>query len=403
MAADLSRFPIRVSPNGRYFVDAKGVPFFILGTTQWELFRGYSLEDAVTIIQGSSRAGFTFIQTKLLGGGDGTKPNVAGHKPFVNDDPLTPNEVYFRNVDAVVAAAREAGILISFSIFHQSYRAIFPLEKARPWARWFAARYTDAPHIFWNITPEQSDAYTPIIREFAAGLREADKGRHLITFKPDPAPCTSSFLHADPWLDFNCIQTWKDVNLIVPMVRHDYGLKPTKPVVMAEGAYEEGSEYGFPVTPLWVRRQAYYTYLLGSHHGYGHNDAWRILPNWKKSLAAPGALQMGILRKIFEAIAEWWLLVPDQDLLAKGARDDGEILTLAARHERGRWAMVYLAEPGRCTVRMDRLVPAAVRAAWIDPRSGSAVEIGRLENRGAKEFVTPAGWEDALLVLEAPR
>jgi hypothetical protein len=38
-----------------------------------------------------------------------------------------------------------------------------------------------------------------------------------------------------------------------------YNLKPVKPVLMAEGAYEHGSEYGFDVSPLWIRRQAYYS------------------------------------------------------------------------------------------------------------------------------------------------
>lgn len=272
-------------------------------------------------------------------------PNVAGHKPFVNDDPLTPDEAYFRNVDAVVAAARELDMIVSFSIYHQSYRKIFPLEKVRPWARWFAARYTDSPNIFWNMTPEVTPEFVPIIRELAAGIRDADHGRHLITFKPDPAPFGSSFLHAEPWLDFNSIQTWKDVRLILPMVTNDYGLKPAKPVLMAVGACEEGTEYGFPVTPLWVRRQAYHSYLLGGHHGYGHNDSWRILPTWKKALSAPGA----------------------------------------------------------CTVALDRLKPSRVEASWIDPRTGSPTAIGRFETTGSRSFAAPAGWEDALLVLEAVR
>ena len=50
---------------------------------------------------------------------------------------------------------------------------------------------------------------------------------------------------------------------------------------MGEGAYEHGSEYGFEVTPLWVRRQAYYSYFAGAHHAYGHNDSWRVLPTWR--------------------------------------------------------------------------------------------------------------------------
>ena len=47
-------------------------------------------------------------------------------------------------------------------------------------------------------------------------------------------------------------------------------LKPTKPVLMEEGAYEHGSEYGFEVTPPWIRRQAYST-------PDGHEDALLIL------------------------------------------------------------------------------------------------------------------------------
>jgi hypothetical protein len=394
------KFPIKVSRNGRYFIDQAGAPVFWLGTTQWELFRGYSLEDAKAIIEGSGKAGFTFIQTKLLGGGDGTKPNTAGDKPFVNDDPLTPNEAYFSNVDAVVRAAAEKNMVLSFSIYHQSYRKIFPLEKVRPWARWFAARYAGAPNIFWNMTPEATAEFVPIIRALAAGIREADTGRHMITFKPDPSPFSSSFMHKERWLDFDSMQTWKDVQLIYPMVTKDYRMRPAKPVLMAEGAYEAGTEYGFEVSPLWVRRQAWYSYLAGAHHGYGHNDAWRILPTWKQSLAAPAALQMGVLRRIFEAREQWWLLVPDQSVLASGAKTEGQILALSARHQKGKWVMAYLGEPGTCAIDMSKLKLPGVKATWIDPRTGDDTPAGIFANKGVQSFTTPDGMEDALLVIE---
>ncbi len=394
------KLPIRVSGNRRYFVDQAGAPVFWLGTTQWELFKGYTQEEAKEIVEGSGRAGFTFIQTKLLGGEDGRKPSAAGHKPFHNDDPLTPNEAYFQNVDEIVRFARAQNMIISLSIYHQRYREYFPLEKARPWARWFAARYTDMPNIFWNITPEATTEFVPIINALAAGIRDADRGRHPITFKPDPAPYSSSFMHREKWLDFNSIQTWKDVELIYPMVTKDYRMKPAKPVVMAEGAYEAGTEYGFPVTPLWVRRQAWYSYLAGAHHGYGHNDAWRILPGWREALSAPGAMQMGVLRRIFEAREQWWLLVPDQSVLLSGGKTEGQLLVLSARHERGRWAMVYLAEPGTCDVDMRKLRPSEVRATWIDPRTGDHEQAGIFASRGVQSFTTPGGMEDSLLVIE---
>ena len=395
------RLPVKLSRSRRYFVDQDGRPLFWLGTTQWELFRGYTVEEAKLIIEGSARAGFSFIQTKVHGSGDGTKPNLAGDRPFLDDNPLTPNEAYFRNVDAVVEAARECGMIISLSIYHQSCRALFPLPKLRPWARWFAARYAGMPNVIWNMTPEATEEFLPIIRELAAGVRDADGRRHLITFKPDPAPYSSSFMHGEKWLDFDSMQTWKDVALIYPMVTKDYRMRPVKPVLMAEGAYEAGTEYGFDVTPLWVRRQAWYSYLAGAHHAYGHNDSWRVLPTWRQSLAAPGALEMGVLRKILEARAEWWRLVPDQELLASGGRTEGAILTLGARHERGRWGMVYMAEPGSCALRLERLSSRTLTAAWIDPRTGESIRLGALTGRGVRDFSTPAGWEDSLLVLEA--
>lgn len=69
-------WPIQVSSNGRYFVDQKGQPVFWLGTTQWELFRGYKLEDARLILDKSKDRGFVFVQTMLMGVGDGTHTNV---------------------------------------------------------------------------------------------------------------------------------------------------------------------------------------------------------------------------------------------------------------------------------------------------------------------------------------
>ena len=392
--------PLKVSANGRYFVDQKGDPVFWLGTTQWQLFREYRLEEAEVILEKTRSKGFAFAQVMMMGVGDGTKPNVYGEKPWVDDNPLTPNEAYFQNVDAVVQIAREKNVAISMTLFHQRYRACITVENARAWARWVAQRYADVPTIVWSMTPEAKPEFVPILRELAAGLREGDGGRHLITFKPDPSPYSSSFIHEESWLDFDSMQTWNKVELIYPMVTNDYNLKPVKPVLMAEGAYEQGSEYGFEVTPLWIRRQAYYSYLAGAHHTYGHNDSWRVLPTWREALDAPGAAQLGLLKRIFLERDEWWYLVPDQALFASGGETQGQVLNLAARHRDGRWAMVYCANEASFAVNMSKIAGDATKASWIDPRTAASVEIGRLATTGVESFSTPSGWEDALLVLE---
>ena len=352
---------VEVSENRRYFVDAKGDPVFWLGTTQWNLFRDYNLDDARTILEKTREHGFTFAQVMLLGTGDGTKANVNGQQPWTSLDPLTPNEGYFKNVDAILGIARENNVVISLTLYHQRWRKLITEANARTWAAWLARRYRDVPNIVWSMTPEAKQEFVPVLRELAAGLREGDGGPHLITFKPDPAPYSSSFIHDEPWLDFDSMQTWKSVELIYPFVTRDYNLQPVKPVLMAEGAYEHGSEYGFDVTPLWIRRQAYYSYLAGAHHTYGHNDSWRVLPTWQQALDAPGAVQMGILRKIFEARKEWWYLVPDQTIFARGGNTKGNVLNLAARHKDGRWLMAYLG--AKSTVSIDRGKLAAGKAA----------------------------------------
>jgi len=401
VSAEQTAFPIKLSENKRYFVDQKGNPVFWLGTTQWQLFRGYTLEDAKTILEKTGSHGFAFVQVMLMGVGDGTAPNVYGEKAWINNDPLTPNEAYFKNVDAVVRIARDNNLVISMTLYHQRYRKSITLKNARAWAKWLAERYKDAPNIVWSMTPEARQEFVPILRELAAGLHEGDGGRHLITFKPDPAPYSSSFIHGEDWLDFNAMQTWNAVKLIYPMVTKDYNLKPVKPVLMAEGAYEAGSEYGFEVTPPWIRRQAYYSYLAGAHHTYGHNDSWRILPTWKNALDAPGAVQLGILKKIFLDRKQWWLLVPDQAVLASGGRAEGDLLHLAARHQDGKWLMVYLADKATFSVNMSKLSTPKASAFWVNPKTGDSLPVGFYANAGERSFSTPDGWEDALLILEA--
>jgi hypothetical protein len=336
-----------------------------------------------------------------MGVGDGTIENVYGEKPWIDNNPSTPNEKYFKHVDAVVEIARKNDLIISMTMYHQRYRPFIKDEKARAWARWVSNRYKDAPNIVWSMTPEAKEEFVPVLRDMAAGLREGDGGRHIMTFKPDPAPHGPGFLHDEPWLDFSAMQVWKWIETIYSMVTTEYNLKPTKPVLMGEGAYEEGSEYGFEVTPLWVRRQAYYSYLAGAHHTYGHNDSWRVLPTWKKALDAPGATQMGLLKKIFTGRKEWWYLVPDQTVFASGGQTEGQILNLAARHKDGKWAIAYCADKASFSVNMSKVAGKKVKAFWVDPRGAEAVAAGEFATSGVQSFATPGGWEDAVLVIEA--
>ena len=380
-----------ISENGRYFVDDAGRPAFWLGDTQWQLFRDFTVEDATAILEKRKAQGFSAVQVMITGEGDGTKPNVEGATPWVDNDPARPNDAYFRNADAVIEAAGRLDIALVLGLYHKTQLQTFPIGPSREYARQLAARWSNAPHIIWTAYPEASHEYVPIMREIVAGLKEGEDRPHLITIHCDPSPASSSFLLGEDWLDFHMIQTWHDLPFNVPMVRADYALEPAMPVVMAEGGYETAPHTGAPWSPLNCRKQAYWSYLSGGHHSYGHHGNWTSPGTWRDWIDSPGAAQMGVCRQVLESLPEWWNLVPDQDLFVHG-EGEGEEQSMAARSSSGDWAIVYLARPGR--VVLDSSI-AWLPAELIDPRTGERTAT----KPHGQSVKTPDGWEDAVFVF----
>ena len=64
--------------------------------------------------------------------------------------------------------------------------------------------------------------------------------------------------------------------------------------------------------------------------------------------------------------------------------------------------MIYLGGQASFALDMAKIAGGRrVAAFWIDPRTGEQAAIDRLSTAGVESFSTPAGWEDALLTLEA--
>jgi len=394
---------LRVAPSGRYLTDEDGKPVFWLGDTQWELLRLFTPENARRVLHDRSAKGFNAILIMLTGvdpahiGDDKAKPytNLEGEHPWIDGDPARPNDRYFRSVDRIIRLGAEFGQTFVVGVFHQWHVGIITTAKARGWARWIASRYRDVPGLVWCMYPKATDEYKAVCRELAAGLREGDGGSHLITMHPDPSVASSSFMHEEPWLAFNMIQTCIDYDRIVEAVTADRSRTPAKPVIMAEGGYE-GVEFGKTQTALEIRQQAWWTQLAGGYHVYGHNDAWQAPHDWQKWVDSPGSRDLKVFRNVMTSLPEWWDLVPDQSLLVSGA-GSGFSLNAAARSASSRWAIIYLSGPSTVALRPGLLGPGrTVRASWINPSTGARTPAG-----SSSSFTTPSGWSDAVLVLEA--
>jgi hypothetical protein len=400
--------PIRVSPNGRYFVEGDGTPVFWLGDTLWELFRLFRADEALRILKHRQAQGFNVILIMLTGVDlrhlekDHKTPyeNVDGEQAWVDDDPLRPNEKYFQHIDTMIRLGEQTGQTFVVGVYHQWHVDIITLEKARAWARWVANRYRDVPNLIWSMYPRATDAYIPVCQELAAGLQEGDGGAHLISVHPDPSVASSSFMHDEPWLAFNMIQTCIDYDKIAEAVTADYTRTQVKPVVMAEGGYE-GLEFGKTQTAHDIRKQAYWTHLAGGFHVYGHNDNWQAPLRWEEWIDAPGAQHLRVFRDVVTSVPHWWNLIPDPSLLVSGA-GSGYSLNMAARSAVGDWVLAYLSEPSTVTLRLDALAGRTIRAHWIDPTTGARTPAGTVATTGPASFTSPPGWEeDAILLVGA--
>jgi hypothetical protein len=186
--------PIRVSPDGRYFVDRTGQPFFWLGDTAWPLFTQYSTEQAEAYLRNRAAKGFTVIQGVLAWGhGSGMEEktpvaNPLGEKPWIDDDPARPNPAYFEHVDHLVDFANRQGLVLAmlptWGYYVKEARTL-TAANARAYGRWLGARYRAAPNVVWvNGGDRTPTGFEDVFRELAGGLREGDGGAHLITYHP---------------------------------------------------------------------------------------------------------------------------------------------------------------------------------------------------------------------------
>lgn len=426
VAASVKGMRLKVSPNGRYFVDQDGKPFFYLGDTCWLLFQRLNHDEVDEYLKDRAAKGFTVIQAYVIRGLDKRHPDgnssLLGEPPFIDRDATKPNEAYFKNMDYVVNRANELGLvmgLVTSKSWHvnKTPEQVFDEQNAYTFGKFLGARYKNNAVIWYpggDSVPGKDDA---VWVAMAKGVRDGCDGTQLISYHGSGQTSSSTWYHKADWLNFNTIQSGHTfASDSYPFVTKDYAQAPAKPTVDMEPAYENHpTGAGKPrVDAHKVRTQAYTAMLAGAAgHAYGSLDLFWFykdrdgpfpkngFQHWRTALAYPGTAQMGALRRLFERYP-WYKLAPDQSVLASevGA---GPWRLVAARAEDGSFAICYAPRGQSFQVRMDRLTREKVKARWYDPRDGSWREIGEFTNSGAHEFKPPSSGEsdDWVLVLDA--
>jgi hypothetical protein len=439
-AAPLPR--LKVSDNRRFLVTQDGRPFFYLGDTAWELFHRLNREEAARYLDDRARKGFTVVQAVALAELDGLKdPNPYGHRPLVNDDPTQPDvkegpdNDYWDHVDWVVDKANAVGIYVGLlptwgDKWNKKWGVgpeIFTPANAEAYGEWLGKRYRDRA-VIWILggdRPVESEAHKEIVRATARGLRKGDGGAHLMTWHPTGGEGSSSWFHADDWLDFNMRQNGHVAEYTgrYDKTRADYDRTPVKPVLDGEPIYEDhpvsfkAEEFGHSIAAD-VRRPLYWDLFSGAcGHTYGHHSVWQMwapprnpinnpLMPWFEAIDQPGAAQMQHARRLLES-RPFLTRVPDDsivvvDRVKTSVPGAGRYRYAATRDAEGRYAMVYAPAGRPFKVRMSAIAGARVKAWWFDPRDGKVTPVGEFDNQGERAFAPPAPGEglDWVLVLD---
>lgn len=424
---------LKVSDNKRFLVTADGRPFFYLGDTAWELFHRLNREQSEKYLKDRAAKGFTVIQAVVLAELDGlTDPTPDGHLPLADNDPTKPNEKYFAHVDWVVAKAGELGLYVALlptwgDKWHHKEKAIFTPENAAAYGEWLGKRYKDKA-IIWVLggdRPVETDRHREVLRAMAKGLRKGDGGAHLMTFHPPGGNGSSTWFHADDWLDFNMRQNGHTPEFTgrYDKTKVDYDRTPTKPVLDGEPVYEDhpvsfkAKDLGHSVAAD-CRRALYWDLFTGAcGHTYGHHSVWQMydktrkpingpLMAWDEALKQPGAGQMQFGRWLIESrpvltrVPDDAVIVPEA--VTTSVPGAGTRRFAATRDAKGSYAMVYAPVGRPFTVAMDKVTGPKVTAWWYNPRNGKATAVGEFPNTGTRTFTPPDAGEllDWVLVLD---
>jgi hypothetical protein len=417
-----------------------GSPFFYLADTAWRLFKALDGEEVSRYLDDRASKGFTVIQAYVLRGL--AVPNWEGEVPLRGYDPTRINEAFFVNIDRIVTAANERGLVLGLvTTFGEHVGAgpvlaahgrvttetIFDENNAYKFGQLLADRYREAC-VIWILGGDRNPlAHLPVWIQMGRGLKDASP-EALVSYHGPGGSSSSLWFHGESWLDFNTIQSGhaRDVANYL-FVSHDRMLVPPKPTLDMEPRYENhpdlGSSDSVVIDAAQVRAAAYWAVLAGAAgHGYGANDIWQFarldergrrafedysnrardrLPptvDWENALDFEGAWGMMWLRELSERY-KWYDFVPMS--ISPDAIGKRSYLAAAQNAEAG-IGLVYSFARGCFPVDLAPFNMKSAELKWYDPRTGEESDAGRISGPGEHVVRTPSKEieEDWVLVLK---
>jgi hypothetical protein len=392
-----TRFPLRISPNGRHITDNNGVPFLMVADVAWQLLRRLSYTEAVHYMDIRKSQSFNTFLVQLL-------PMLPNQKnfnkvpPFVNNDITKPNKAYFDYFEKIIVAAKERNLVVGIVVSRKSWNSVFDTQQESAWKEYGAyvgKTFAKYPNIIWIVSEEeyQSAAQFNAISE---GIRSVSEGQILASLNT----CSPTNINdASP--------NHSNLKFIIPdstVTPSEYAALANWQKNSAEAALRPfliaNSEFPREITDQssLIRTQAYQS-ILSSAAGFCHMSTIKNFnPTWKVNITKDGAEYIHELVKILKGIP-WEYMQPEKPDLLPDSIDKADIGIVSLSNKR--MCMMYLPDSRPVRIDLSYLKGTEFGAVWYSPRTGKRWDGGKYNNAELAVVHPPdsqPGWDWILLI-----
>jgi Protein of unknown function (DUF4038)/Putative collagen-binding domain of a collagenase len=425
-------FPLSVSSDGRFLVDARGTPFRLQGEAAWSLIANLTGAEVDAYLADREEKGFNAVLINLLEHRYAAKApkNRAGEAPFrTPGDFSTPEAAYFNFAASVVEKARARGFLVLLAPAYPGYGCPasaspdnegWSVEMGNSakgaclaYGRYVGKRFVGFDNVLWvqggDCMPAPGSALEACALDVMAGIREAG-GKALHTGHWSPNTLSTDEAAFEGAMQVEAAYQYRSPQTAC---QRAFARAPPLPAFLVESGYENERIQG-SVAP--ARKYLYWASLTCTAGVIsGSRPIWLFDDGWEKALDSPGANDVERLGHLLDTLP-WQALVPSglagmrQLVLSAGGTPGEKDEVVAAATPDGQ-ALVAYVPPGtgggnRSFILDVRALAGPADARFYNPWTGAWLPIGRVPTEAPRWFTTPgdngSGYDDWVLVLQRP-
>jgi hypothetical protein len=415
--------PVKVSPDGRYFVHDDGTPFFWLADTAWNGPLLSSDDEWSHYIKERTRQKFSavqFVTTQFRAAPDG---DIAKQVAYTGKEKIAINVAFFQRLDKKIDALNNAGLMavpvLLWAINGGANPAVnpgvsLPDDQAILLARYMVARWSGNTAGWFlggdgDYRGNKAERWRKI-----GGAVFGDIHHSPVTMHPGGMQWVWKEFIEEKWYGFLGYQSGHgdDANTLKWMTEgpltEDWAKLPHKPFINLEPPYENHLSYHSkqPHSAASVRRAVYWSLLgaptagvtYGGHGVWGWDDGSKPPTDhpttgtpmpWKKALTMPGAEQMAHVAEFFTSIDFGRLRPAPVAVVNQPGNQAPSRFIAAAKSDRRDLLVLYVPEDRTVEVKLD-LMPESPSVTWVNPRTGERSPAVAVVTATTCQFPTPA-------------